>query len=83
MLLLFGKYGTLKLDHMGLEIAKLYSPYSFHPITGKLYEGIGYRDGSGRGSGLNSDFEPLKVKSPSANWFRWCIQVNAGELDLF
>ncbi len=41
-------YGTLKFlltqDHMGLEISKRYSSYSFYPISSKLYEAIGYHD---------------------------------------
>ncbi len=44
-------YATLKCllaqDRVGLEISKLYSSYSFHPISAKLYEYryIGYHGG--------------------------------------
>ncbi len=27
---------------MGLEISKRYSPYSFYPMSAKLYEDLGY-----------------------------------------
>ncbi len=30
---------------MGLEISKRYSYYSFHPMSAKLYEDIGYYGG--------------------------------------
>ncbi len=34
----------LTQDHMGLEISKCYS-HSFHPISAKPYDGIGYHSG--------------------------------------
>ena len=43
------KYGTLKFlstqSHMGLEISKRYSSYSFHTKSAKLNEDIGYHGG--------------------------------------
>ncbi len=30
---------------LGLEISKRYSSYSFHPISAKIYEDIGYHGG--------------------------------------
>ena len=43
-------YGTLKFlwtqDHMGLEISKHYSYYSFHLMSDKLYQDIGYHGGT-------------------------------------
>ncbi len=30
---------------MGLEISKCYSPYSFDPMSAKLYDDIGYHGG--------------------------------------
>ncbi len=42
-------YGTLKFllthVHMGLEISKHYSSYSFHSMSVKFYEVIGYHGG--------------------------------------
>ena len=42
-------YGTLKClltqDHMGLEMSKCYSSYSFRPMSAKFYEGISYYGG--------------------------------------
>ncbi len=42
-------YGTLKFwltqNHMGLEISKRYSSYSFHPIIAKLYDEYGSHRG--------------------------------------
>ena len=35
----------LAQDHMGLEISKRYSSYSFHSISAKPYEDIGYHSG--------------------------------------
>ncbi len=35
----------LTLEHMGLEISKRYSSYSFHPMSVKRYEDIGYYGG--------------------------------------
>ncbi len=55
-IIVIGEYGLLLLaiyqklifllaqDHMGLEISKDYSSYSFHPMSAKLYEYIAYHE---------------------------------------
>ena len=48
-----GSYGTINFKtqilltqvHMGLGISKRYTPGTFHPISAKLYEDIGYYGG--------------------------------------
>ncbi len=35
----------LTQDHMGPDISKRYSSYSFHPMSAKLYEDIGCHSG--------------------------------------